>query len=119
MRLIDADELEHMLRTDFDTLYETIFDTIRRVPTIDAAGCPYYIGNKNDRGDDSLCGLFHRDVKCLAVETRQVGQWIDDNCSVCGLYVHHGDMRNYCPQCGARMLGEIYTSENNVDNGKN
>lgn len=31
------------------------------------------------------------------------GKWIDDNCSECGQYVYSGDMRNYCPQCGARM----------------
>lgn len=33
------------------------------------------------------------------------GKWIDDNCSVCGQYVYHGDARNYCPNCGARMEG--------------
>lgn len=31
------------------------------------------------------------------------GKWIDDNCSECGQYVYRGDMRNYCPCCGARM----------------
>lgn len=36
------------------------------------------------------------------VETRR-GKWIDDNCSECGQYVYRGDMRNYCPNCGARM----------------
>ena len=34
---------------------------------------------------------------------RKKGKWIDDNCSECGFYVHHGDMRNYCPNCGAKM----------------
>ena len=108
MRLIDADalidDLAHGLwGKDWDkALAEAI---IRNAPTIDAEpeGCPFYIENKHDRGDDSLCGLFHREVKCLAVETRQVGQWIDDNCSVCGQYVYHGDARNYCPNCGAKM----------------
>ena len=37
------------------------------------------------------------------IEERKTGKWIDDNCSVCGQYVHHGDARNYCPNCGARM----------------
>ena len=36
---------------------------------------------------------------------RKKGKWIDDNCSECGFYVHHGDMRNYCPKCGAKMNG--------------
>ena len=36
---------------------------------------------------------------------RKKGKWIDDNCSECGFYVHHGDMRKYCPNCGAKMNG--------------
>ena len=35
----------------------------------------------------------------------RTGEWIDDNCSECGFYVYHGDMRNYCPKCGAKMNG--------------
>ena len=31
------------------------------------------------------------------------GKWIDEHCSECGAYVYHGDTRNYCPNCGARM----------------
>ena len=60
MRLIDADELEHMLRTDFDTLYETIFDTIQRVPTADAVpvvrcrDCKWW-----DKKDESPYGYCH------------------------------------------------------------
>lgn len=34
---------------------------------------------------------------------RKTGHWIDDNCSECGQYVYHGDVRNFCPNCGARM----------------
>lgn len=34
----------------------------------------------------------------------QHGRWTDeDYCSVCGQYVYPGDMRNYCPCCGAKM----------------
>lgn len=80
-----------------------IIDIINALPSVQQEGCPYYIENKHDRGDDSLCRLFHSEVKSLAVGTRQVGQWIDDNCSVCGFCVHHGDARNYCPNCGAKM----------------
>ena len=121
-RLIDADalvaELENVL-WDWDSvngitattvLKQTISD-IKNAPTIDAEpeGCPFYIKNIHDRGDDSLCRLFHREVKCLAVETRQVGRWIDDNCSVCGFYVYHGDARNFCPNCGAKMEADNET----------
>jgi hypothetical protein len=37
---------------------------------------------------------------------RKTGRWIDDNCSECGQYVFHGDARNFCPNCGAKMLKE-------------
>lgn len=37
---------------------------------------------------------------------RKKGRWIDDNCSECGQYVYHGDVRNFCPACGADMRGE-------------
>ena len=37
---------------------------------------------------------------------RKKGEWIDDNCSECGQYVYHGDMRRYCPRCGADMRGD-------------
>ena len=85
MRPIDADELEHMLRTDFDTLYETVFDTIQRVPTIGAVPVKrghwesYYIG-----GDD---------LECI-------------ECSECGEVYDSLPSYNYCPNCGADMRGE-------------
>ena len=43
--------------------------------------------------------------KLPSVTPQRTGKWIDDNCSECGFYVHHGDMRNYCPKCGAKMIG--------------
>ena len=39
------------------------------------------------------------------VAERKTGRWIDDNCSECGQYVYHGDVRNFCPNCGADMRG--------------
>ena len=77
---------------------------LESLPSAQPEGCPLYVRNKHDRGDDSMCRLFHRETKYLAIETRQVGEWIDDNCSLCGQYVHHGDARNYCPNCGAIMV---------------
>ena len=76
---------------------------LKQLPSAQLEGCPFYVRNKHDRGDDSLCRLFHSEIKYLAIETRQVGEWINDNCSVCGQYVYHGDARNYCPNCGAKM----------------
>ena len=34
------------------------------------------------------------------------GLWINENCSICGQYVYQGDVRCYCPNCGAKMDGE-------------
>lgn len=35
------------------------------------------------------------------------GRWTDDECcSECGQYVYQGEMRNYCPCCGAKMDGD-------------
>ena len=33
----------------------------------------------------------------------KTGLWIDDDCSECGQYVFRGAVRNYCPNCGAKM----------------
>lgn len=41
------------------------------------------------------------------VNAQKTGRWIDDNCSECGQYVYHGDARNYCPNCGAKMESEV------------
>ena len=77
MRLIDADEL---------------------IKSID--GNPFTT--------DSVKSYIHVSVaKMPTVEPeRKKGRWIDDNCSECGQYVYHGDMRRYCPRCGADMRGE-------------
>ena len=36
---------------------------------------------------------------------RKEGKWIEEHCSECGCYVYHGDVRNFCPNCGAKMKG--------------
>ena len=56
-----------------------------------------------DNTDRIWCHTKHgKDVEFVK---RKTGKWIDDNCSECGFYVYHGDMRNYCPKCGAKMNG--------------
>ena len=42
-----------------------------------------------------------------SAQPQRTGLWINDHCSECGQYVWYGDMRKYCPNCGARMDGEI------------
>ena len=89
MRLIDADALR-------DRVYHEAFET-----------------DTPDQKWDSGCWIrykmFERNIKNAptidAVPVKH-GRWINDNCSECGLYVYHGDMRNYCPNCGARMDGD-------------
>ena len=50
-----------------------------------------------------------RGIKALpsAQPERKTGRWIDDNCSECGQYVFHGDARNFCPNCGAKMENDL------------
>ena len=49
--------------------------------------------------------LASPDIRKLPSVTpeRKKGKWIDDHCSECGCYVYHGDVRNFCPMCGADM----------------
>ena len=80
--------------------------------------CPYYIRNKHNRGDDSLCRKAGCEVK--AVREQKSGEWKSkmlDNfrkyevvCSECGArYVGNYDAYdepsefNFCPNCGAMM----------------
>ena len=42
---------------------------------------------------------------------RKKGKWIEERCSECGCYVYHGDVRNFCPDCGADMR-EDQTDDN-------
>ena len=37
---------------------------------------------------------------------RKMGKWIEDRCSECGCYVYHGDVRNFCPNCGSYNGGD-------------
>lgn len=42
-------------------------------------------------------------MKTIDAEPVRRGKWIDEKCSECGQYVYHGDARNFCPACGAKM----------------
>jgi formylmethanofuran dehydrogenase subunit E len=77
LRLIDANALkkenDQLLHCDFPYLSETTLEEL-----ID-------------------------DAPTIDAEPVRHGKWIDEHCSECGEYVYHGDTRNYCPNCGARM----------------
>jgi len=88
---------------------------LQNIPAADV--CPYYIGNKHDRGDDSLCRKANCEVKAVAPVRH--GRWINQRadsemCSACGVRfyisalfsVGGNDEPNFCPNCGAKMDGE-------------
>lgn len=65
--------------TEFQHL--ALKDALARVPAADvverSAVCPHYICNVHDRGDDSLCGKYHCEVKAVERKTGRLGNnWI-------------------------------------------
>ena len=78
---------------------------------IDADAIPYTMLYKENwlkgRGVEKL-GVWKDTIDAMPTiePERKKGKWIDDNCSECGFYVHHGDMRNFCPNCGSYNGGE-------------
>ena len=66
-------------------------------------GCPKIKGCTNEQAIEYASQI---PIDCpLSVRPEpKTGRWIDDNCSECGQYVFHGDVRNFCPSCGAKML---------------
>ena len=105
MRLIDADALEMFLKRlrrelpkesrDFFTRDEMILNFQQYVhlrPTIDAAPVV--------RGEWILVGTNEHHYETS----------VKEKCSLCGRYVYRYDTElqdNYCPNCGARMDGEV------------
>lgn len=58
----------------------------------------------NATGEDMTHGIFYAHIApTIDAEPVKRGKWIEEHCSECGQYVYHGDARNYCPNCGARM----------------
>ena len=46
---------------------------------------------------------FKQKLSVINERNHTQGKWIDERCSECGCYVYHGDVRNFCPNCGAKM----------------
>lgn len=113
-------EWEEGIAWGYAAAHRHLVDIVKQLPSAQPEGCPFYIRNIHDRGDDSLCRLFHREVKCLAVETRQVGRWIKHisdiypadstiECSVCHAEQALMCDENFCPNCGAKMEADNET----------
>jgi len=113
MRLIDADALAEFLkdavkRQKYDDLnidgLLTVADVIEAI--ISELNGTSLNGFKNAPTIElrcENCEAFNKTRLLIPQPERKTGRWIDDNCSECGQYVYHGDMRNFCPKCGADM----------------
>ena len=88
---------------------EQVEDCISREQTLKAfaekcggeCACCKYNGSDNDTAEN--CKL----IKSMPSVTpsRPKGEWIDDNCSICGYGVEEWNNTPYCPSCGAKMGG--------------
>lgn len=58
------------------------------------------------KGHPNMGELMKEWIEQIPGGQPKAGRWIDDNCSECGQYVYHGDARNFCPNCGAKMESE-------------
>lgn len=58
-------------------------DAISKLPAADV--CPYYIGNKHDRGDDSLCRKAGCEVKAVrpVVTCGECKHWFENGTDYC------------------------------------
>lgn len=82
-RLIDADALKKIFK---------LWDSM-----------PLYNYNEFERHIIRAAIIEVESAPTIDAEPVRHGKWIDENCSICGQYVYHGDARNFCPACGARM----------------
>ena len=85
-------------------------DTISRAAALDVlynfAGC--IVDTPNGDYHKAYKAYRHRlEILPSAQPEPKTGRWIDDNCSECGQYVFHGDARNFCPNCGAKMENDL------------
>lgn len=73
--------------------------------------CPYYVYNKHDRGNDSICrkaGCKVEDMQHVVYGTwlyHRIGNWIYAECSECKTV--HYVKSHYCPNCGTEMRKEL------------
>ena len=85
-------------------------DTISRQAAIDFIKAHSYLVRYDRTSIEqgmTLTGIEQALNEVPTVQPEQkTGRWIDDNCSECGQYVYHGDARNYCPNCGAKMVSD-------------
>lgn len=94
-----------------ERIIRSFISTVKNFPASDV--CPYYISNKHDRGDDSLCSKAGCEVKAVRPMVR--GKWIPIECIVGSLHINFPgcsvckhtvrDKTSYCPNCGAEMRG--------------
>ena len=83
--------------------------------------CPLYVGKKGE----GVCAITKKwnaiggitiadDCPLVEIEERKVGKWIKATkpsglvgfeCSNCGAFYPFIDKLNYCPNCGAEMVG--------------
>lgn len=82
---------------------ETALRTLPDLPSAqqDCTECEDYDTERHSC--PKYCDVIRKTVE--EAKQERTGRWIDDNCSECGQYVYHGDVRNFCPNCGARMEG--------------
>lgn len=87
-----------MRAIDGDALYKKLNDIRKQEVLIH--------GRSNNKDCCTLStALFEIDCAPTIEPERKKGKYIDDRCSECGCYVYHGDVRNFCPMCGAKMNG--------------
>lgn len=91
---------------------DMLFDEIANMPPTAQKSTECEDAVSREAAIDAALSAFSRgllaspDIRKLpSVTPTRTGKWIDDNCSECGFYVYHGDMRNFCPNCGAKMNG--------------
>ena len=107
MRLINGDALYEQLKQDEEMARNRVLDTESSLPYPNNLNPVYtrYVAQMNER-----TRLKHMVADAPTIEERKTGKWVTkstngemfDSCSVCG-YVEWDVLRNFCPNCGAKM----------------
>ena len=96
MKILDVDEFNKIVGKALEECREEISDSFYR-------GAKLMIDKVNEMAEETA----------VEVADRPQGEWIEQEddyhhyweCSECGMGVGLDDIRNYCPNCGARMKG--------------